>query len=161
MNRDILWAPWRMAYITQKKRRGCIFCAAKKPTHPDYCFLKTRLSQAMLNIYPYNNGHVMVSPLRHVADLTNLTKAEMLDLFQLAARVEIMLAKLLSSDGFNIGINIGKSAGAGITGHMHVHIVPRWRGDNNFMPTLNNTKVLSQSLDELHKGLIHAAKVRD
>jgi len=114
---------------------------------------------ALLNIYPYNNGHVMVSPLRHVADICALTKEEMLDLFQLVAKSQKMLAKLLRPEGFNIGINIGRSAGAGITGHLHIHIVPRWRGDSNFMPTLNNTKVLSQSLDELYKGLINAAKV--
>lgn len=107
----------------------------------------------MLNIYPYNNGHIMVSPLRHIKDFALLKKVETLDLFSMMKKVKAMQEKVLKPDGYNIGMNVSKSAGAGIAGHMHIHIVPRWVGDTNFMPVLNNTKIVSQSLDELQKQL--------
>jgi len=107
----------------------------------------------MLNIFPYNNGHLMVAPLRHVRDISLLDKEEILDLFASLNRAKALLEKVLSPDGYNIGINVSRTAGAGIPGHLHIHIVPRWNGDTNFMPVLNNTKIISQSLEELHKRL--------
>ena len=98
----------------------------------------------------------MVTPLRHVKDLERLSQAEIIDLFQSLVRAQKGLSVVLRPEGFNIGINLARSAGAGVTGHMHVHIVPRWNGDTNFMPVLYGTKVMSQSLEQLHKRLIHA-----
>lgn len=107
----------------------------------------------MLNIFPYNNGHVLVSPKRHVRELSLLKDAEVIDLVKSINKTKEILTKVLRPEGFNIGINLGRVAGAGVIGHLHVHIVPRWRGDTNFMPTLSGTKVISQSLQELHKIL--------
>jgi len=152
-----LWAPWRIKYIeTAGKKSGkkiCLFCQCAKGRGKDYVILKTRHSIAMLNIFPYNNGHVMISPLRHIRKLSQLKDAEIIDLFKTLTRVNKLLDKVLKPDGYNIGINISEVAGAGIPGHLHIHIVPRWKGDTNFMPVLNNTKVISQSLEELYKRL--------
>jgi ATP adenylyltransferase len=153
-----LWAPWRISYINNNKQKGCIFCAAKKARRPKYALSKTRHSICMLNIYPYNNGHVMVSPLRHVRDLNNLNDEEILDLFGLVKKIKNALDKVLKPEGYNIGINLSKAAGAGIAGHMHIHIVPRWTGDTNFMPVISDTKIISQSLDELQRKLKNALR---
>ncbi len=110
----------------------------------------------MLNIFPYNNGHVMVAPLRHVRNLGNLTDVETLDLFSAVTRAQKLIDKILKPQGYNIGINLGRASGAGVPGHLHIHIVPRWVGDVNFMPVATGTKVISQSLDELHKLLKNA-----
>jgi ATP adenylyltransferase len=153
---DKLWAPWRVGYVQAKRKTGCIFCRAarlKTESKGDFVLLRTRKSLAMLNIFPYNNGHLMVAPLRHVRDISLLDDQEALDLFKTLNRVKGFLQKTLSPDGYNIGINISAIAGAGIPGHLHIHIVPRWRGDTNFMPVLNNTKIISQSLEDLYKRL--------
>ncbi len=150
---DRLWAPWRMKYLKTKKQKKCIFCRGLKSKHKSYIIAKTKYSFAMLNIFPYNNGHVMVSPIRHVRDLSFLKDAEMLDLFKTLNKTKKALDKALRPHGYNIGVNISASAGAGQTGHLHIHIVPRFRGDINFMPVLHDTKIISQSLDELYKLL--------
>ncbi|MDD4939960.1 MAG: HIT domain-containing protein [Candidatus Omnitrophica bacterium] len=149
---DRLWAPWRVNYLKSKKPKGCVFCNALKGKS-DYIFLKTRHAFGILNIYPYNNGHVMVSPLRHIADISLLKDAELLGLFRTVEKVKKMLDKALRPEGYNIGINTSKSAGAGEAGHLHIHIVPRWRGDANFITTVFDTKVIGQSLDHLYKEL--------
>lgn len=110
----------------------------------------------MLNIFPYNNGHMMVSPLRHVKELSELKDVETLDLIRTLNYTKRLLNKVLRPEGYNIGINVSKIAGAGIAGHLHIHLVPRWMGDTNFMPVLYDTKVISQSLDELYKQLKNA-----
>ncbi len=112
----------------------------------------------MLNIYPYNNGHLLVFPLRHVRDISQLSEEEFLDLFKCLDKAKRLLGKVLRPDGYNIGFNLGRASGAGITGHLHMHIVPRWYGDTNFMPLLSNTKIISQSLKELAKSLKDACK---
>ncbi len=153
---DKLWAPWRIGYVgkaAKKKSGKCIFCSAQKNARSDRVFLVSTHSFAMLNLYPYNNGHALVSPRRHVADLSVLTKDETLDIMATLHKTKKLLSKILRPHGFNIGINMGSAGGAGITGHIHIHIVPRWHGDTNFMPVFNNTKVISQSLDELLKRL--------
>ena len=150
---DRLWAPWRIKYLKSKKQKACIFCKAARQHKADYVFLRTTHSVAMLNIYPYNNGHVLISPVRHLKDFYEFSENEIIDIFYLLNRVKDLLSKVLKPDGFNIGINLSKSAGAGIDSHMHIHIVPRWAGDTNFMPVLNNARVISQSLDELFKLL--------
>ncbi|MCX5696096.1 MAG: HIT domain-containing protein [Candidatus Omnitrophica bacterium] len=157
---DKLWAPWRIKYIRNIKKKGCIFCSARAGKN-NYVVFKTEHSIAMLNIYPYNNGHILVSPLRHVRSLEQLKDIEALDLFKAIKRAQKLLAKTLRPQGYNIGINLSRSAGAGITGHLHVHIVPRWVGDTNFMPALAGAKVISQSLEELCKQLKNAQSKTD
>lgn len=158
---DKLWAPWRIKYIQSKSTSKCFFCEAAKDKvneHQKYVVFKTKFCIALLNIYPYNNGHLMIAPKRHVADITLLNQQEVLDLFEALKKVKQLLEKVLKPQGFNIGINVGDIAGAGIPGHVHVHIVPRWKGDTNFMPVLFGTKIISQSLKELHKRLKDADK---
>ncbi|MFA5389363.1 MAG: HIT domain-containing protein [Candidatus Omnitrophota bacterium] len=150
---DRLWAPWRSVFIKIRKIRGCIFCVKGKNVKDLFIIKKTRHSFAMLNIYPYNNGHIMVSPFRHVKDLKGLNDDELLDIIKLTRDMQVLLEKKLKPHGFNIGINAGEIAGAGYKSHLHVHIVPRWRGDTNFMPVIADTKVVPQSLKELYKTL--------
>lgn len=155
---DKIWAPWRNKFIAIRKIKGCIFCTKSKAgrgrfqTVP-YIIKKSEHSFAILNIYPYNNGHIMVAPLRHVKDLKGLNDAELLDIIKLTRDMQALLEKKLKPHGFNIGINTGKVAGAGYKGHLHIHIVPRWEGDNNFMPVIADTKVVPQALKELYKTL--------
>jgi len=147
---DKIWAPWRIGYIAKKKERGCIFCnAAKSKSKRDFVIIKTALSIAILNKFPYNNGHLMVCPLRHTSDIEALTNAEIVDLFGVIKKCKKKLGKMLHPHGYNIGINLGKDAGAGITNHLHIHIVPRYCGDMNFMPVISDVKVIPQSLEEL------------
>jgi ATP adenylyltransferase len=156
---DRLWAPWRINYIHSKdKFKGCIFCRAKK-IKADHCVIfKTKSSICMLNIYPYNNGHLLISPLRHIGDIELLKPEEVLDLFNSLKRAKSLLQKVLKPQGYNLGFNLGRPAGAGITGHLHLHLVPRWAGDTNFMPVTGNIRVISQSLDDLAKRLKNAEK---
>ncbi len=152
---DRLWAPWRSAYITSKKEKGCIFCTKcrLKDDKKNYIISRGEFVFSMLNIYPYNNGHVMVAPYRHVKDLDKLNIDEMTELMEHSRKIIKMLKKVLKPDAFNIGINMGRIAGAGFAEHLHIHIVPRWRGDTNFMPIIGKAKIISQSLDELYKRL--------
>jgi ATP adenylyltransferase len=157
---DRLWAPWRIAYVqgTGKKRekQRCIFCDAAKGGHKQHVLFTTGRSIAILNIFPYNNGHIMVAPLRHTGQLSSLSPEEALDLFDAVSRVMRVLDRIIKPAGYNVGANIGRAAGAGIPGHLHLHIVPRWNGDTNFMPVVNSTKVISQSLEELHTRFMKA-----
>jgi ATP adenylyltransferase len=151
---DRLWAPWRVSYIRGKKQKKCIFCRDTKNTgNQDYVLFSTKYSTCRLNIFPYNNGHVMVAPKRHIADPAALKQGEALDLFRALTRAKGLLDKVLKPGGYNIGINLFAVAGAGIPGHLHIHVVPRWKGDTNFMPVVFDTKVVSQSLDELYRQL--------
>lgn len=159
---DKLWAPWRVKYVTKilSKSRKCVFCKmlSEKSDRKNYIFLRTKYSFAVLNIYPYNNGHILVMPYRHVNDIAKLTQNELMDLMHLVNRVKKLLDKAMKPKGYNIGINLGRAAGAGFPGHVHVHIVPRWFGDVNFMPVLADTKVISQSLRALWERLKQAQK---
>ncbi len=150
---DRLWAPWRIKYLTLKKQKGCIFCKSLKPQNKKELIFSNKHSFCILNAYPYNNGHVMVSPKRHVKELSQLKDPELIDLFKTLNTAKELLDKVLKPAGYNIGINVSRCAGAGIIGHLHIHIVPRWNGDTNFMPALNNTRVISQSLGQLRKIL--------
>ena len=151
-----LWAPWRMKYLKITGQKGCIFCKAKRSSHGSYVVFKTRYCLCMLNIYPYNNGHTMIAPLRHVRGIEFLKNAEKLDLFNATDTATKLLDKVLKPHGYNIGINISDSAGAGIPQHLHIHIVPRWKGDTNFMAVIYDTKVICQSLTELLAQLKNA-----
>jgi len=149
-----LWAPWRSKFIYLRKKKGCIFCGNRAGSKTDrHVIDRSKYSFSMLNLYPYNNGHVMVAPYRHVKSLELLSDAEMSDLMKLVNKTKIKIDKALRPDGFNIGINLGKTGGAGYAGHVHIHIVPRWEGDTNFMPVLSDTKVVSESLDAM-SGLL-------
>jgi len=150
---DRLWAPWRIKYIKVKRQKKCIFCQSLKSQRKNYIIMKSRHSISLLNTFPYTNGHLMVSPIRHIRELSQLKDNEILDLFKTLNDTKKLLDKALKPDGYNIGINISRNAGAGIIGHLHIHIVPRWIGDTNFMPVLYDTKVVSQSLNELYKQL--------
>lgn len=151
---DRLWAPWRIKYISSKNKT-CIFCRALKSRRDkqNYVLKRQTHSFSLLNLFPYNNGHVMIAPNRHVDSLEKLKEKEILDLFKLLSMTKKNLDKCLRADGYNIGINVGRVAGAGFPGHVHIHIVPRWNGDTNFMPVIGKTKVISQSLQELYNRL--------
>lgn len=158
----VLWAPWRSDFILGPKPRGCIFCQAKRATAADrqhHVLARGRHGFALLNRYPYNNGHFMVAPYRHVGDLAQLTPAEWTESLALARRLMASMRRLMRPAGFNLGMNIGRIAGAGIPGHLHLHVVPRWRGDTNFITTTGGMKVMSQSLDALH-GLLTGRRAR-
>lgn len=151
-----LWAPWRMEYISGcEKIEGCIFCVlpAKGEDEKNLILLRGKHSFMMMNSFPYNNGHLMVAPFRHTADMYLLTDEELLEINHLTRFGIKVLSSLMQPDGFNLGVNIGRTAGAGVLDHIHWHIVPRWNGDCNFMPVLGNTKVLPESLPSTYKKL--------
>ncbi|MDP8234493.1 MAG: HIT domain-containing protein [Candidatus Saelkia tenebricola] len=151
-----LWAPWRVKYVTNNnKDKECVFCkkSQQKKDRENLVIFRGQYCFSLLNIYPYNNGHIMVAPYRHIADITCLKDQELLEMFKLIKESEIKIKSILSPDGFNIGINIGKAAGAGMEKHLHMHLVPRWGGDTNFMPVVSDTRVISQSLKELYQLL--------
>ncbi len=146
-----LWAPWRIGYISQTRnssRIRCIFCQLQKSRKnaKDQVVVRGRLGFVVLNRFPYNNGHLMIVPYRHVGRMESITQQEWLELFALTKEALNRLRRALKPHGFNLGINLGRVAGAGIPGHFHLHVVPRWAGDTNFMPTIAETKVISQSL---------------
>ena len=150
-----LWAPWRKEFILSKKEENCFFCEAIKDNQDRKNLVLYRGKECfcILNKYPYNNGHLMIAPKMHKDDLSKLNDSEMLELLTLSRDVKNILAKKLKPEGFNLGINFGKVAGAGVEDHIHVHLVPRWTGDTNFMPVIAETKVISQSLDDLYLEL--------
>jgi ATP adenylyltransferase len=151
MTNQPLWAPWRVEYILGEKPKGCIFCDF--PAAPESADRKNLLvhrgarSFTCLNRYPYNSGHVMVIPRAHVADLGALSAEEWKDLGDELRRAEAVLRAVYRPDGINVGMNLGRSAGAGIDDHLHWHLVPRWVGDNNFMPVLADQRVVVEALD--------------
>jgi ATP adenylyltransferase len=154
-----LWAPWRIEYITGPKDGECIFCAAAADANPDPAHRpidRTEHCLTILNAYPYAPGHVMVAPVRHVAALEDLDSDEMLETMQLARRAILATRKAMTPDAFNVGFNLGKVAGAGIVDHLHMHVVPRWQGDMNFMPVLADTNVIPQALEATHAILAEA-----
>ena len=161
---DKLWAPWRAKYVTTLigKVKGCVFCRLlkEKQDKKNYIFFRSTHAFAVLNIYPYSNGHVLILPYRHVADLKNLSSAEKTDVWQLVEDVKDILDVAMAPGGYNIGLNLGRVAGAGFPGHLHIHIVPRWKGDVNFMPVVSNTKIISQSLNVIYRKLLQCAHAK-
>ena len=150
-----IWAPWRDKYILTKTEKRCIFCNKQKSKKDktNYVIERGRYVFSILNIFPYNNGHIMVAPYRHVKDIGELEDKELLEMIKFVKGSQRLLNKVLSPQGYNIGMNLGKVAGAGIANHIHLHIVPRWTGDTNFMPVLFGAKIISQSLDALYEKL--------
>lgn len=148
-----IWAPWRGKYIDQvadKSPDSCFLCDAASSDDPAAAYVvhQTELSFVILNIYPYNTGHLMVVPKKHTGEFEELTAEELLDLGVLIQKSIKALKKAYQPHGFNVGMNIGRVAGAGLETHLHFHIVPRWKGDTNFMPVIADTKIISQTLDE-------------
>jgi len=150
-----LWAPWRIKYIEIAKQEGCILCDKPREDNdePNYILYRGQKNFIIMNSYPYNAGHLMVAPYRHVAALDELTDDELREHFALASRCVRVLRQAFRPDGFNIGVNMGRVAGAGIDKHIHSHIVPRWLGDSNFMPVTADTKVVNEALAETYQKL--------
>ena len=152
-----LWMPHRMAYIKGEGKSGCAFCSIQDMSDADGLVVaRGETVYAVLNLYPYNAGHVMVVPFRHVADFTDLKDDETRELSEFTARSMTVLREVSNAQGFNIGMNQGSVAGAGIAEHLHQHIVPRWGGDTNFMPVVGQTKVLPQLLADTRDLLADA-----
>jgi ATP adenylyltransferase len=150
-----LYAPWRMAYVDQPDKdaapsgaTGCIFCdkAGQDDDKTNLIVYRGRQAYVLLNLFPYNNGHLMVAPYRHTARLDELDDAATLEMMTLVKRAQAALHEAFHPEGYNLGMNLGRSAGAGIADHLHLHIVPRWNGDTNFMPVLAEVKVLPDAL---------------
>ncbi len=154
---EILYAPWRAEYVGQEEvsEEGCIFCIQLAHNTDEKYFILGRYKTTfiMLNRYPYNAGHVLILPLEHQAHLENLSQDTQQELMCLISQSTVILKKELNAQGINIGMNLGKAAGAGIPSHLHTHVLPRWLGDTNFLPTLGNVKQVSKSLDDLYLKL--------
>jgi ATP adenylyltransferase len=153
-----LWAPWRLEYVgSAGSEPGCVFCSARDGDDADrLVVMRGEHAFVLLNRFPYASGHVMVAPARHVGDLGELADAEALEVHRLATRAVAALGSLYRPDGFNLGWNLGRVAGAGIADHVHLHVVPRWAGDTNFMPVLADVRVLPEHLDETRRRLADA-----
>jgi len=152
---EILWAPWRMEYILGEKERGCIFCTRinQESDKENLILFRGKNNFVIMNKYPYNNGHLMVVPNRHTSELDSLGDPEKLEMMNLVSKSMNVLKKTVNPDGFNVGLNIGKIAGAGIDDHLHFHIVPRWVADTNFMPVVAQTKIISEDLGKTWERL--------
>ena len=149
---DTLWAPWRMEYILGEKEDGCIFCKALT-TDDDLTLHKGHRTLVVMNKFPYINGHLLAAPVRHVAGLDDLEPDEARDLLITVDRSIAILKQVMAPEGFNVGMNLGKVAGAGIVDHLHIHLIPRWGGDTNFMTSVLSTRVLPESLAQTHGRL--------
>lgn len=151
-----LWAPWRIEYIRgEGKTPGCIFCDKPKEANDreNLILYRGKTCYIIMNRYPYSNGHIMVLPFRHTKMLEDLTSQEKLELMdQIALGMEAL--KVFRPDGFNIGMNLGRAAGAGIEDHLHFHVVPRWNGDTNFMPVIGDVRVIPEYLEETYARLV-------
>jgi ATP adenylyltransferase len=147
-----LWAPWRMEYILSEKEKECIFCLALSD-EGNLALYKGSLSMVMMNKYPYINGHLLVAPNRHIAGLDNLTLEEMADLLSTVKNAIEILKRVMKPDGFNVGLNLGVVAGAGVEQHLHFHIVPRWHGDTNAMTVFAEVRVIPEHLEATYRNL--------
>ena len=159
---DHLWAPWRLAYIAREAPKpgddDCFICRglAEADDRKTLIVERTALTVTVLNRYPYNNGHLLVAPRAHKGRLDDLTGDELFQVQVAVTRMVAVLESLMQPEGFNVGLNLGKVAGAGLPGHLHWHVVPRWNGDTNFMTTVSGARVISQSLDALYSLLAPA-----
>ncbi len=155
---DYLWTPWRYRYIANPaKDAGCIFCEALAAgDEKAHIVLRGELNFVILNAFPYTSGHVMIVPYEHIADLKDCKPEALAEMMRLAQRVELALTAEYKPEGFNLGMNLGRSAGAGVTGHLHLHALPRWSGDANFMTTVGETRVVPEDLDTTFQKLRRA-----
>jgi ATP adenylyltransferase len=153
----VLWAPWRMGYIlSNDKDNGCIFCPGKDRGRDSerLVLLVGPHTVVLMNRYPYNNGHLLVAPAKHVSDLTQLNGKDSLDLLAMVRRSIEILKEVMNPEGFNVGLNLGRVAGAGMEEHLHFHVVPRWSGDTNFMTVLGDVRVIPEHLKETYRKLL-------
>ena len=156
-----LWRPWRIEYvrnIESIRDEGCIFCS-KPAGHDDRDSLilhRGDTAYIIMNLYPYNTGHVMATPYRHIGDLEELSEAEMKELMDLTALAVKAIKREMQPQGFNLGMNLGKAAGAGFDEHIHMHIVPRWQGDTNFMPVVGESKVMPETIADTYERLLQS-----
>jgi ATP adenylyltransferase len=150
-----IWAPWRIKYIEMEKPAGCILCEkpGQKRDAENYILYRGSRNFVIMNSYPYNPGHLMVAPYRHVASLDELADDELNEHFKIVRLSVGILREVFSPQGFNIGLNLGKVAGAGIDEHIHTHVVPRWQGDTNFMPVISGVRVVPEALAETYRKL--------
>ena len=152
-----LWAPWRMQFIEdlKNKKDGCIFCELALPgdDRERLVLHRGKVSYIVMNRFPYNNGHVLITPYRHIAALNGLTKDEHQEMLQLAGQSVEIMSKAIEAEGFNCGINLGRAAGAGVVDHVHLHVVPRWVGDTNFLPVMSETRSMPEYLQNTYDRL--------
>ena len=164
--RDQLWAPWRLSYVATAKppapNDACFLCQglADNEDRRNLLVLRAPLSVVVLNRFPYNNGHLLIAPRHHKSGLDELTPEELLETMETLRRCVRVLDELMRPDGYNVGLNLGAAAGAGLPGHLHWHVVPRWNGDTHFMPILADVKVIVQSLDALYDLLVGRLNAR-
>ncbi|MBC7358761.1 MAG: HIT domain-containing protein [Desulfacinum sp.] len=151
-----LWAPWRMEYILGKREPYCIFCPEGDGLSDEERLILYRgdLTMVMMNKYPYNNGHLLVAPWRHVASIEDLTEEEMTDIMRMVRECVQILRKVMRPDGFNVGLNLGAAAGAGVESHLHFHVVPRWEGDTNFMTVFADVRSIPEHLRQTYAKLL-------
>lgn len=147
-----MWAPWRIEYIRREKEKDCIFCKAVSGKD-DLMLYKGQAAMVVMNRFPYTNGHLLVSPVRHLATLHQLTKAEMGDLLKTVEQAVGILRNVMKPDGFNVGLNLGKVAGAGVEEHLHFHVVPRWFGDHNAITVLGDVRVIPEHIRATYNNL--------
>jgi len=149
-----IWAPWRAVYIGGDHGDKCIFCEKSESGQDEQNLILLRgdLTFVLLNLYPYNNGHLLIAPKRHVGEIEEINDDEMVELYKMTQKM-IKVLRAFKPEGFNVGANLGRVAGAGVPGHFHIHVVPRWNGDTNFMPVIGEVKVISESLEETYKKL--------
>ena len=153
---ELLWAPWRLSYIKDARRhKGCFICSALKARsdRKNLLLYRGEATTVLLNKFPYNNCHLLIAPKRHAGDYEALSDAEFLELARTIGLCMTALEKTVKPGGFNVGLNLGKAAGAGLLGHLHYHVVPRWVGDTNFMPAAAGSRVISQSLEAAYEVL--------
>lgn len=145
-----LWSPWRLAYVTGADRTtdGCVFCDVQAAPSAELVVFQGQRCFIILNLYPYNSGHLMIVPNRHLPSLASATAEELAELIELTRRAELAVTEVYQPHGINMGINLGKAAGAGVLDHLHVHVVPRWNGDTNFMTAVGDTRVLPEALTD-------------
>ena len=150
-----LWAPWRLEYVVATKKEGCVFCDTARPEDDEQnrILCRGRHAFVVMNAFPYSNGHLLIPPYRHVGGLADLTDEENLEIMQLARASCAVLDEVCRPDGFNLGMNLGTAAGAGIADHLHLHVVPRWNGDTNFMPVFADVKVIPEALEATYAKL--------
>ncbi len=149
-----IWAPWRMVYIGGDHGGDCVFCgkANSEEDERNLVVLRGEKTFVIMNLYPYNNGHLLIMPYRHVGEIEDLDEEEMMELFKMTQKM-VNALRTFNPEGFNVGVNIGKAAGAGVPGHIHIHVVPRWCGDTNFMPVFGDVIVMSESLEATYKKI--------
>ena len=153
-----LWSPWRMEYIESLKQDGCVFCQTieEEDGKENLIIVRGETSFVILNRYPYTSGHIMVLPFIHIPKLSEIDQKTRTEMMELVSKATEVLQRVYKPEGFNVGINMGEAAGAGIEDHLHIHIVPRWKGDTNFMSAVGETRVLPEELEETHRRICAA-----